>query len=858
MIKQSICLAAVAAACVALAAGRPQVQNPESQIQNQSTPGQFQIVDKAGKPAGVCPLTHTDVKVDIAGYVAGVNVTQEFTNPSTTPVEAVYTFPLSEDAAVDQMTMRIGSRVIRGQIKKREEAREIYEAAKSRGQAAALLDQERPNIFTQSVANIMPGDKIQITIHYVNLLKYEAGRYEFVFPMVVGPRFIAGHSQPGVRGADTGQKSVEGDPGIQSVVTDGSKITPPITPKGTRAGHDISLSVNLDAGLPLTDVRSQLHEVDIRRSGQTRCAIKLRDQDSIPNRDFILRYTAAGSEITEGILAHSSLAGIAGTAIPTSHPGGYFTLIIQPPLVPKQEEISPKEMVFVIDQTGSQSGAPIAKAKETMAYCIKNLNPGDTFQLIGFNTNVYPCFQGPVQPTQQNIQKALDYLKPIEGNGGTDILKAADYALKMPDDPGRLRIVCYMTDGYVGNDMQIIDYIRKNRGRARMFPFGVGNSVNRFLIEGMAREGRGAPDYVDLGANGEAIATKFYKRISSPLLLDPKIDWEGMPVADVYPKHIPDVFTAGPIIIKGRYTHPGDGFITLSGMLRGKPWMRKIHVNFPMASQPGSDVIRTLWAREKIEDLQGQDWYGIQAGKTDPKIQAEIESTALEYGLMSQFTSFVAVEERVINAGGKQRTIDVPVEMPEGVDYAGIFGERAAGLTRGNVAAGYASGSVIARRALSVGTGLSIGTAAKSSGGSGALGAMPAGAAAYKRKAGLNQLADTDALSLADDVRTGRAEAETKLAKMTPVQRTKLFREVKLSAELRKLLEKLAGTKLIEVQIWLGDLPPAGLDKLKAKLVKLSATLITNKLVLAVVDLDKLDALLELPFVRRIELPRYK
>src|ERR1044071_1211327 len=401
MIKQTICLFTAVAACVAIAAGRPQpIQNPKSKIQNEEAPGQLQIVDKSGKPAGVCPLKHTDVKVDIAGYVAGVNVTQEFTNPSSTPVEAVYTFPLPEDAAVDQMTMRIGSRVIRGQIRKREEAREIYEAAKSQGKAAALLDQERPNIFTQSVANIMPGDKIQITVHYVNMLKYDEGRYEFVFPMVVGPRFIAGggYSQPGVRGAATGQKNVEGDPGIHSVVTDADKITPPITPKGTRAGHDISLSVNLDAGLPLTDVKAQLHAVDIRRAGATRRAIKLRDQETIPNKDFILRYTAAGSELAEGILAHSSLAGIAGTSLPTNHPGGYFTMIIQPPLMPKQEEISPKEMVFVIDQTGSQSGAPIAKAKETMAYCIKNLNPGDTFQLIGFNTNVYPCFQGPVQP----------------------------------------------------------------------------------------------------------------------------------------------------------------------------------------------------------------------------------------------------------------------------------------------------------------------------------------------------------------------------------------------------------------------------------------------------------------------------
>src|SRR5262245_43094295 len=192
-------------------------------------------------------------------------------------------------------------------------------------------------------------------------------------------------------------------------------------------------------------------------------------------------------------------------------------------------------MVFVIDQTGSQRGWPIKKAKETMRHCVENLNPGDTFQLIGFNTQIFPCFPAPVPVTPENLDKAWKFLDPIEGNGGTDILKSVDHALRMPDDPGRLRIVCYMTDGYVGNDMQILQYIREHRGRTRIFPFGIGNSVNRFLIEGMAREGRGAAEYVTLDNPGNEAAARFYERVSKPLLLDPQVEWNGLPVEDVYP-----------------------------------------------------------------------------------------------------------------------------------------------------------------------------------------------------------------------------------------------------------------------------------------------------------------------------------
>ncbi len=834
---------------------------------NPAAPGQLTIIDKKGKPAGLCPLKHTDVTADIAGYVSRVTVKQEFGNPTNEPVDAIYTFPLPGDAAVDDMTMTIGSRVVRSQIKRREEAREIYEAAKSQGKSAALLDQERPNIFTQSVANIMPGDKIIIVISYVNVLKYDDGVYEFNFPMVVGPRYIGnggGYTEVGKRGNPSPAKVIEGEQTIKSAVTDADKITPPITPPGTRAGHDISLTVRLDAGLPIQQVKSTLHQVNIQRMGPSKALIRLKNENEIPNKDFILRYTAAGSEMQEGILTYATPVRTASTAAPSSAANGYFTLIVQPPLAPPQSQVSRKEMVFVIDQTGSQSGWPIQKAKETMTHCIKNLNPGDTFQLIGFNTDLYPCFDKPVPATQETIARALKFLAPIEGRGGTDILKSVDYALKIPDDPDRLRIVCYMTDGYVGNDMQIIDCIQKNRARARMFPFGVGNSVNRFLIDGMAREGKGAAEYVTLQDPGEAAASRFYKRIASPLLLNPSIDWNGLPVEDIYPKQVPDVFSAGPIILKGRYTHAAEGDVTLHGLVRGRPWSRTIHVKLPALDAEGS-AISTLWAREKIEDLQNQDWIGAQAGNPKPNTKEQIINTALEYRLMSQYTSFVAVEEKVVNVGGRQRTLDVPVEMPEGVSYEGIFGDRMESETRLGRRSRSLGFQPAGATSLSTTKNYSFGSLSAASSGRGLFPAQnaPVPALTKQLSESLRDSEGFDSLGILDDT----AKSKKHLAALKPEDRAKLLEQVKLAEPLRKHLADhrkavasgLAALKdVVEVQIWLNALPEGGLKKLKELGFTLTATLTPNKLLLGTVDVSRLPALIELGFVRKIEPPKFK
>src|ERR1700682_678017 len=282
------------------------------------TPGALQVVDPNGKPRGSCPLKHTDVKAEISGFLSRVVVTQEFENPFKEKIEAVYTFPLPQNAAVDDMTMIVGERTVRGKILRREEAEAVYEAAKTNGQTASLLNQERPNIFTQSVANILPGEQIKITISYIETLKYEDGGYEFVFPMVVGPRYIPGSAA----GAPvSGQLSNKGNGFAPNTdrVPDGSRITPQPVPEGMRVGHDISLDVTLDAGVPIDALSSKTHEVSVERPDDHRARVTLKEQAAIPNKDFVLRYDVAGKKIEDALLTHSS-----GT-------GGFFTLILQPP-----------------------------------------------------------------------------------------------------------------------------------------------------------------------------------------------------------------------------------------------------------------------------------------------------------------------------------------------------------------------------------------------------------------------------------------------------------------------------------------------------------------------------------------------
>ena len=615
------------------------------------TQGALQVIDRDGRPRAECPLKHTDVKAEVSGQLARVTVTQEFLNPFRDKIEAVYVFPLPQSAAVDDMTMIVGDRTIKGKIKRREEAQAIYEAAREAGQTAGLLDQERPNIFTQSVANIAPGAEVKITISYVEFLKYEDGTYEFVFPMVVGPRYIPGRPTGKLGGAWASDTDM---------VPDASLVTPWVAPEGMRAGHDISIEVKLDAGVPIDWLQSRLHEVDVARTDLHRAVVRLKDQATIPNKDFILKFDVAGRAISNAVMTHRGAQ------------GGFFTLILQPPERVTAANVTPKELVFVLDTSGSMEGFPIEKAKETMKLALDNLYPSDTFNLITFSGDTHVLFPQPVPATRENLQRAQSFLASRQGSGGTEMMKAIHAALAPSDEQDHVRIVCFMTDGYVGNDMEIISEIQQHPN-ARVFAFGIGSSVNRFLLDKMAEQGRGEIEYVTLEGDGSSAARRFHERVRNPLLTDIEIDWAGLPVTDVYPKRLPDLFSAKPLILTGRYTSAARGAIRLRGNLAGQTFMKEIPIELPKL-QNAHDVLATLWARARIDDLMSQNYAGIQNDDPQPDLREAIIQLGLEYRLMTQFTSFVAVEEMIVTDGGQPRRIDVPVEIPEGVSRAGEFG----------------------------------------------------------------------------------------------------------------------------------------------------------------------------------------
>src|SRR5438067_7208668 len=392
--------------------------------------------------------------------------------------------------------------------------------------------------------------------------------------MVVGPRYVPGSA--------TGAQSTGFSPDTDRV-PDASRITPQPAPAGMRAGHDISIDLVVDAGVPIDALNSKTHEVTIERSDDRRARVLLKDQATLPSKDFVLRYDVAGAKMSDAVLTHST-----GT-------GGFFTLIVQPPEQVTAEDVTPKELVFVLDTSGSMSGFPIEKAKETMKLALDNLYPSDTFNLITFSGDEHILFPAPVPATKGNLAKAQAFLESRQGGGGTEMMKAIKASMDPSDAQGHVRIVCFMTDGYVGNDMEIIGEVQKHPN-ARVFAFGIGNSVNRLLLDNMAKYGRGEVEYVGLNVDGQAAERGFHAHVRNPLLTDITIDWNGLSVADVYPKTIPDLFGAKPVILTGRYTGKGRGVIRLKGKMSDREFVREIPVDFSN-SQSQHDVLATLWAR---------------------------------------------------------------------------------------------------------------------------------------------------------------------------------------------------------------------------------------------------------------------
>ncbi|MEG4625679.1 VIT domain-containing protein [Microcoleus sp. w1-18aA5] len=622
-------------------------------------------------PEQVFPLKQTEVKAKIAGNISRVEVVQKFENPFPESIEAVYVFPLPDEAAVDDMEIKIGSRIIKADIKRREEALEIYEQARKQGRTAGLLEQERDNIFTQSLVNIKPGEKIEVTIRYTESLKFAGGDYEFVFPMVVGPRYISGNLTPPL--ARGGYSSAA------------DRINPPVLPPGTRSGHNIAVSVEIDAGVAIGDVRSTSHQITTDRSGNI-VQVQLANSDTIPNKDLILRYRVAGENTRATILTQSDKR------------GGHFATYLIPALNYKTNEIVPKDVVFLMDTSGSQQGEPLAKSKELMRRFIQGLNPNDTFTIIDFANTAKALSTTPLANTPENRQKAINYIDKLQANGGSELFNGLQTVMNFPAAAtGRLRSIVLITDGYIGNENEVLALVQQSlKPGNRLYSFGVGGSVNRFLLNRLAEVGRGTSQVIRQDEPSAEAAEKFFREINSPVLTNIQISWEGMgEKPQIYPIAPPDLFASGPLVLFGKKTDRTNGQLRIRGTLAGgKTYEQVLPVNFApsgggrqrestsvaaTATDFGNSGVAQLWGRSRIKDLMNQ----MFGGETQSLVES-VTNTALTYRLLSEYTAFVAVSEEVrVEPDGSRRRVQVPVELPQGVSYEGIFESEGAEQTRG-------------------------------------------------------------------------------------------------------------------------------------------------------------------------------
>jgi Ca-activated chloride channel family protein len=625
-------------------------------LQEEVTQGALRV--SRGGAVVECPLRHTDVQADVSGFLARVRVTQTFENPYDEPVEAVYVFPLPYTAAVDDMTMVIGERRIVGLVRRRTEARVVYEQAIARGQTASLLEQERPNIFTQTVGNIRPGQQVRIEISYVDVLPYDQGSYEFHFPMVVGPRYIPGAPLPG---RDQG----EGWSPDTTRVPDASRITPPVLKPGFRTGHDVALRVAIDAGVGIHDLKVTAHQARVERPSRSRATAVLSPADAVPNKDFVLTYKVAGERPETAVLAHAA----AGEP-------GYFLLMMQPrDMEDALRQAPPRDVCFLIDVSGSMSGEPTRKVIDAMGRFFERMRPQDRLQVITFAGSTSRLFETYVPATPANLRAALGFTDALRGGGGTEMLAGIKAVLADPVDLDRVRMVVMLTDGYIGNEGEIIAAVGRRAGdQLRFWTVGIGSSPNRFLLEGVARQGGGMSAVLGLKDDPTDLVGRIAERIQRAQLSRIEVEWGGLDVTETFPARVPELWAGRPVVLLGRYEGAGPTIARISGLAEGQPMSFPLEITLPERDQAHA-VLAKAWARRKIQDLSDQ----LVVARGDPApLEEEITELALRYRLMSAHTSFVAVDESegpAVEEPRPPRRVLVPVPMPEGVSYEGVFGD---------------------------------------------------------------------------------------------------------------------------------------------------------------------------------------
>ena len=605
---------------------------------SQAAPAEGPYFQLAGGDPAIdrLPLKSTQVEARIAGVIADVTITQRYKNEGQRPIEARYVFPGSTRAAVHAMQVRLGGRVLNAKIEEKQRARIQHETAKREGKTSALLEQERPNVFQMNVANILPGDDILVELRYTELVAPTEGRYEFVFPTVVGPRY----HKPSTAG---GSSSFPATPHLK---------------EGEAPNSSFAMTVRFASPLPVGELRSPSHGIEVAGEGTPQAEVTVNDTVS-HNRDFILHYRLAGERTATGLTLFQGDG-------PDGGGENFFLAVVEPPLAIAPAQINPREYVFVVDISGSMHGYPLNTAKVLLRNLIGHLRPTDTFNVMLFSGSSQMLNPAPVAATRANIDRAIATIDQQRGGGSTEIVPALKRIAALPKASAAPRSVIVVTDGYVTVENEVFQLVRRNLGNSNVFAFGIGTSVNRHLIEGIARAGQGEPFVVTKPEMAAAQAERLRKMIDAPVLTQLKARFDGLEVYDVEPATLdalPDVLGGRPVLLYGKWRGEPRGQLVLEGQAATGTHTDVVPVRAPDAD---ASALRHLWARSRIQQLSDQEALEGGSGQRDA-----ITALGLHYSLLTQYTSFIAIDQ-IVRTSEAAVPVNRPLPLPQGVSNLAV------------------------------------------------------------------------------------------------------------------------------------------------------------------------------------------
>lgn len=628
-----------------------EILNETNTVKNIHDVGQASLLFKQDGQYSEAAQLHMDVAMKVTGMINHVSVQQSFSNTTDNWQEGIYVFPLPENAAVDHMRLKIGERIIEGQIKEKQAAKKIYTQAKQQGKQAALTEQERPNIFTTSVANIAPHETIIVEIEYQQIVHYDNGTFSLRFPMVVGPRYIPG--SPVIKEQNIESFSSSGWAVNTDQVPDASRITPPVLTPDSQRKNKVSIKIDLDAGLALEKIDSPYHAIEVNKQ-HDQYNIVLKQETTLANRDFELVWKPEPTVAPKAAL------------FTEKKDGDTYAMIMMVPPETQQAQSLPREIIYVIDTSGSMGGQSIIQARAALELALTKLKPGDKFNVIQFNSFTSKLFNHTQAFNQNTLSQALNYVRTLQANGGTEMASALNAALNNQSHNGYLRQVIFLTDGSIGNEQALFEIIENKLGKSRLFTIGIGSAPNSHFMQRAANFGRGTHTYIGKLQEVQTKMQALFEKIENPVLKDIAIDWMETDM-EIWPQKISDLYKGEPLLITAKTKHQlGD--INITGKIAGEIWSS----NLKLDGGQSREGISALWARKKIAALMQE-----KRNAEFESIKQTIIETALEHHLVSKYTSLVAVDVTPVRP--KDEGLDshaIPTHLPAGWDHAKVFGQQ--------------------------------------------------------------------------------------------------------------------------------------------------------------------------------------